>query len=331
MTSSRLNKSFDEWFDSRLNKWVDKRAPLANTHKLTQRNLYTFPNRIGLGLSITILIIWLLGTNFQNNLALAISYLLISIFVVAIWQAYGNLAGLVIKAVGASPGFAGDDIRFTIQLTTPNLSGCENVELSWPDGKKIIVDLDANNPSEIVVPCRSHYRGFLFPKRLTIQSRYPLGVIRCWTHINLDLQAVVFPKPLAGDEPKLQTGDEESESHHKTKGGDDPGSLRNYQPGDSLKHIAWKLYARERGLHTKENEQTLSSEKWLDWFSLSFPMEHRLSVLTYWALQYEQAGIHYGLNLPEKKIAPDRGHKHLNDILFLLATFERSNLEVKIS
>jgi uncharacterized protein (DUF58 family) len=308
-------------YRKRMDKWLDKRAPLSVSHKLAQHNLYTFPNLTGLGFALTIFIIWLLGTNYQNNLILAIAYLLASVFVVAIWQAYSNLAGLEIKAVSTSKSFAGNPVIFIIQLTTPNPSGCENLELSWPGGKKIIVDLDPNTPIQVEVPCPSHHRGFLFPGRLLIHSRYPLGIIRCWTHINLDMQALVYPKPQAAMELESLAGDEETNHANQKKGGDDPGTLRNYQPGDSLKHIAWKVYAREAGLHTKENEQSMSEKKWLSWFSLSLPQEQRLSVLCYWALQYEQSGTDYGLHLPEKKIMPASGQIHLHQVLSELATF----------
>lgn len=308
-------------YRKRLDKWLDRRAPLSSAHKLAQHNLYTFPNTTGLGLAFTIFIIWLLGTNYQNNLILSVAYILISIFVVAIWQAYKNLAGLEIKAISASTGFAGDSILFKILITTPSPSGCENLELSWPGGKKIIVDLDCNNPVQVEIPCPSHHRGFLFPGRLFIHSRYPLGVIRCWTHINLDMQALVYPKPFAATEPEQLSGEDESNNANQKKGGDDPGTLRDYQPGDSLKHIAWKVYAREAGLYTKENEQSLTDKKYLNWFSLSLPQEQRLGALCYWALQYEKSGIAYGLELPEKKIMPGSGQQHLHQVLSALAMF----------
>ncbi len=309
------------FYRKRLNHWIDKRAPRSTQHKLTQRNLYTFPNRTGLGLLITLIIIWLMGTNYQNNLVLAIAYLLISLFIVAIWQAYRNLSGIEINAINSQPGFAGDDIRFSLHITTPNPQGCEHIEISWPEGKKIILDLDGNSPMDIDIPCPSHHRGYLFPGRLLIESRYPLGVIRCWTYIQLDMMALVFPKPIAAKEPEHTEAKDESEKSSHKKGGDDPGTLRNYQPGDSLKHIAWKLYARERGLHTKQHEQTLSHHKWLDWFSVALPQEQRLSVLCYWALAYEKAGIEYGLLLPEKTLSPNTGHQHLQQVLSELAVY----------
>lgn len=307
------------FYRKRLDRWLDSRSPIATEHKLTQRNLYTFPNTIGLGLLVTILIIWVMGTNYQNNLVLAICYLLISFFVVAIWQAYSNLAGIQIKAITSHSGFAGDDINFTIELLTPNPSGCENLEISWPNGKKVVADFDANQPIVLDVPCTSSRRGILLPGRLLIESRYPLGVIRCWTHINLELSAVVFPKPIPDSEPEHLAGEDNADSRNHKKGGDDPGTLRHYQPGDSLKHIAWKLFARERGLHTKQTEQTISDQKWLDWFGLSLAHEHRLSVLCYWALEYEKKGCDYGLILPDQKIVPSKGQDHLQQVLSALA------------
>lgn len=305
------------FYQQRLNRWLDSRAPLAGQHKLSHKNLYTFPNATGLGLLVTITLLWLLGTNYQNNLILGLSYLLISLFVVAIWQAFSNLVGLEIKAVNAQPGFAGDDIQFTLELY--RLRAAESIQLCWPNGKKIILDLDADKKIQVQLPCPSFHRGYLRPGRLLIESRYPLGVIRCWTHINLDMQVLVYPKPVAGVESQHLLGDNESDRSSQQRGGDDPGSLRNYQPGDSLKHIAWKLFARERGLHTKENEQTISTEKWLDWFGLSLPSEQRLSVMTWWALQYHASAINYGLVLPENRLEPDQGNAHLHKVLSALA------------
>ena len=306
------------FYQQRLNRWLDSRAPLSGQHKLSQKNLYTFPNLTGLGLTTTIIILWLLGTNYQNNLILGLSYLLISLFVVAIWQAFSNLVGLEVKAVTAHPGFAGDEIQFTLELYRHR--AVENIELCWPGGKKIILDLDADKKTQVQVPCSSHHRGYLSPGRLLIESRYPLGVIRCWTYINLDIQALVYPKPVTGPESQHLLGDNESDRSNHQRGGDDPGSLRNYQPGDSLKHIAWKLFARERGLHTKENEQTISTEKWLDWNGLSLPTEQRLSVLTWWAMQYHASAINYGLVLPEIRLEPNQGNTHLHKVLSALAT-----------
>lgn len=307
------------FYQQRIDRWLDSRSPLAVQHKLTQKNLYTFPNLTGLALTVAIVILWILGTNYQNNLILGLAYLLISLFVVAIWQAFSNLVGTEIKALGVQPGFAGEDIIFLLEFR--NRHSCENIQLSWPKGKKIVVDLDADVPLQIKVPCPSYHRGYLFPGRLLIESRYPLGAIRCWTHINLDMETLVYPKPIAGEEPTPGTGDEESDRSNQQRGGDDPGTLRNYQPGDSLKHIAWKLFARERGLHTKQNEQTLSSEKWLDWSSIPLPQEQRLSVLAYWALQYHSLGIAYGLMLPELKVSPETGAQHLQAVLSALAIF----------
>jgi hypothetical protein len=92
--------------------WLDKRVPLASSVFLTRKNIYTFPTLTGgsfLGLS---LVLWLLGTTYQNNLILALSYLLISLIIVAIFHSYANLAGLQIKVLGAKPAFVGESVYF---------------------------------------------------------------------------------------------------------------------------------------------------------------------------------------------------------------------------
>ena len=83
---------------------------------LNRKNLYTFPNFTGLIYLLITAVIWLLGTNYQNNLILGLSYLLVSIFVVGILHAFANLAGISIRFVGARPAFAGEPVgcRFTL-------------------------------------------------------------------------------------------------------------------------------------------------------------------------------------------------------------------------
>jgi uncharacterized protein (DUF58 family) len=101
--------------------------------------------------------------------------------------------------------------------------------------------------------------------------------------------------------------------------------LRTYVPGDSIKHIAWKQFAQDKGLYTKEYQQFLSAEKWLDWYSLPHPQEERLGGLCYWALHYEQQHIPYGLNLPGLQLQPDQGPNHLAAVLSALALFNLSD------
>jgi uncharacterized protein (DUF58 family) len=301
--------------------WVDKRAPLSTTHKLTHKNLYTFPNFQGFLFLGLILVIWVMGTNYQNNLILALCYLLVSLFVVSILHVYANLAGISIRFINAQPAFAGDKVGFVLELHVDHKHGSEAVKLRWADGEPEIISLTAGEPKRITLWLDSRERGYLRPGRLLVESSFPLGIIRCWTWLRLDAKALVYPQPVMSDEPRGTAGEGTEEGGGQHLRGDEFSGLRTYIPGDSIKHIAWKQYAQDKGLYTKEYQQLLSAEKWLDWDSLHLPQEERLSGLCYWALYYEQQHVPYGLNLPDVQLAPDHGASHLTAVLNALATF----------
>lgn len=318
---SSLISSWRASWEQRFYRWIDQRSPRARHLRLNRKNLYTFPNLTGLlYLSITF-VIWLLGTNYQNNLILGLSYLLVSIFVVSILHAFANLAGITVRFVRARPAFAGDPAAFILELTAINKAGCDNLELRWPGGETQVVTLNHNEPQQVIVRAQSQERGYLRPGRLLVQSCFPLGIIRCWTWLNLDATALIYPAPIITDEPHAQASDGREEGGTSQRGGDDFSGLRDYQAGDPIKHIAWKQYAQDKGLFTKEYEAYLSAEKWLDWDSLNHPQELRLSGLCYWALDYEQRQIPYGLRLSGISLAPAIGEHHQQAVLTALAEF----------
>lgn len=314
-------------WETRFYRWVDKRNPTAQAITLNRKNLYTFPNLSGLMFLAVTLIIWMLGTNYQNNLILALAYLMISIFVVAILHAFANMAGITVKFIQATPAFAGEPAAFTLELTATHKFGCDHLELRWPGGDTRVIALAPNEPLRVSLHAQSHERGYLHPGRLLLQSHFPLGIIRCWTWLNLDARALIYPAPIACEEPRHQASDGRQEGGSSQRGGDDFSGLRDYQPGDSIKHIAWKQFAQEKGLFTKEYEAYFSAEKWLDWHSLQLPQEARLSGLCYWALAYEQQHIPYGLHLPGTQLAPALGEAHLQSALKALAEFNLPGAE----
>lgn len=302
-------------------RWIDKRVPPARQISLNRTNLYIFPNRTGFLYLVMTLLIWLLGTNYQNNLILALCYLMVSLFVVAIHHTFANLSGISVRFVQATPAFAGEAASFVLELSTRNRYGCENVEIRWGDGEARTLTLAPATPQRVSLQVPSRQRGYLRPGRLLIQSHFPLGIIRCWSWLNLEAAALIYPAPVAIDEPQHLASSGREEGGTSTRGGDDFSGLREYQPGDPIKHIAWKQFAQHKGLFTKEYEAYFSAEKWLDWHSLNQLQELRLSGLCYWALHYERQQIPYGLSLPGLTLAPALGDYHLQAVLKALAQF----------
>jgi uncharacterized protein (DUF58 family) len=106
------------------------------------------------------------------------------------------------------------------------------------------------------------------------------------------------------------------------RGSDDFAGLRNYHPGDSLRHVHWKALARQQGMLTKQFGGDRSEELWLDWQVLhGNDTETRLSILTRWIITAERDGLCYGLRLPGTVIPPGHGPAHRHRCLEKLALY----------
>ncbi|MFL0799904.1 MAG: DUF58 domain-containing protein [Agarilytica sp.] len=272
-----------------------------------------------------VLVLWLLGTNYQNNLILALTFLLISIFIVSILHTFSNLAGLDIELKGAGNAFVGENVHFTITVNNSSTRASNGVSMCWQGSELSSSDFDCEEKSSLSVhvDMLAKRRGHINPKRLLVECEYPLGLLRCWTWLKFDAHALVYPAPIKVDLVNSSVEDDDGDGEHPVKGGEDFSAFREYQPGDPIKHIAWKLYARERGLYTKEFSHNISREIWLDFFQVqSQDVELTLSALCYWALEFSQRDENFGLVLPGIKIAPNKGENHKARTLEALAKFE---------
>ncbi|HEY6527354.1 MAG TPA: DUF58 domain-containing protein, partial [Cellvibrionaceae bacterium] len=289
---------------------------------LNRRNLYTFPGASGfiyLGLT---LLLWLIGTNYQNNLILALAYGLISIFVVAILHAYANLAGTSLEILPSQSVFAEDQANINLRLTAINKRGAENIRCQFRGQANVVVELDCQQPSIINLPVMTDRRGWLLPGRFLIETYYPLGLIRCWTWLVFDVELLVYAKPLACDVPTLSEAGTGLMAGAIKLGGSDFEGIKPYKIGDARKHIAWKAAAKGKGLYTKQYADDISHEQWLDITQLNNPLEERLSILTYWVLKLTEQNQLFGLRLFSVVIPPNCGESHRQECLIALALFD---------
>ncbi|VUD56599.1 hypothetical protein TDB9533_02255 [Thalassocella blandensis] len=306
-------------------RWLDKRSKVDSAYQLASKNLYIFPSALGFAFLVMIVVLWLLGTNYQNNLILALSYLLISLFVVSILHTYANLAGIEIQFKGVPHVFAGEVSQWGFAIKNEHAKSRENIFARWQfaeEGEDVHFALDASSDITVNVPLTVPRRGVFQPGRLMLESRYPLGLLRCWTWLKWNAHVVVYPQPLAKPLPRAFAVDELSDGDHPVSGGDDFSALNNYKPGDSLKHIAWKSFAKDQGLMTKEFSQNLSREIWMDFSQMKqSDTEERLSILCHWALAFHLQNENYGLMLPGTIIEPGCGDNHRAEVLNALAVF----------
>ncbi|SDZ90183.1 DUF58 domain-containing protein [Microbulbifer marinus] len=317
----------DRWREL-MQRWLSRRSPPSRSVTLDHSKLFILPSRAGMGFLLVVALLWLLGTNYENNLVIALTFLLVSLFAVLPVHTFANLSGLRLQLLAARPAFAGDYAEADIDVSRSGSRVREWIRVGWPAEEGAYLDLYERSSAEIRVALPVVARGKVRAPRLRIESRFPLGLFRCWSWVDLDIEFLVFPQPLsAGPLPIGATlsdseSDDLSVAPQALRGGDDFAGLKPYQPGDSLRHLAWKQYAGGRDLYNKNYESHADTRLWLDWELLGGrDVETRLSNLCHWALQAERQQIAYGLRIPGSKLAPAQGADHLQRVLTALALF----------
>lgn len=272
---------------------------------------------------LLLLVLLIAAINYQNNMAFALVFLLTSVFVVSVLHTFANLSGLTISALRAPAVFAGDNA--SIELSVAGRPGQQyfDVNLSWADSEVCSVSLFDSNEQAVNLHLTMARRGRFRPERLLVETFYPVGLLRAWTWLALDIEVLVYPRPLKSQLTSQASAEDINEGEIiPVVGSDDFYELAEYKTGDSLKHVFWKGYAKDQKLQTKHYVAYREQQRWLDWQQFSGDTEQRLSKLCYWVLQLEKTNDDYGLRLPGLSIAPAHGKSHQTRLLTELALFQ---------
>lgn len=313
-------------FKNHWHAWVDTRSSRAQSHRLHHKNLYILPTAAGWAFLLLALIIWLLGTNYQNNLILALSYLQLSLMVVVILHTYNNMSGLYIESLGADEGHAGQRIDFKFQVMSDNAFGCHYLKLGWADTVPTLYDIEGSSTQLVRVGVKANQRGRFWPGRLLVQSEFPMGLVKCWSWLRFENEVIVYPRPVERALPVVLGGSAEGTGEVEPDlDGEEFLGYRQYHPGDGLRRIAWKQYARERGLYSKVYGSGRANNEYLYWSQFfSGDVELALSQMTYWAVAWHRENRGFGLSLPTVEIAFGSGDAHLAEVLSALAVYGQS-------
>lgn len=306
----------------RFRQWITSRIPRSRVVTLTQRNIFIFPSRVGLFFGVTLMVMLLAAINYQNNMGYALTFLLATLFIIATLHTFANLSGLTIRSIRAQPAFPGQQTEFEIQIERGGRREHFDLHMRWPDSSRAQVNITGKNHVMVQLHAPVGDRGWYNPQRLLLESTYPLGLLRCWTWIDLDIKALVYPKPLPCAElPGLAT-DRPDGASIPIPGSDDFYGFRDYRAGDSPRQIHWKGLAKGQKLQSKQYSAYADRSVWLDWDMFAgLGTEQRLSHLCYWLLEFDREGEEYGLRLPGAMIEPDCGERHREQLLRELALY----------
>jgi uncharacterized protein (DUF58 family) len=303
-------------------RWLTRRIPRARVITLDQRRIFIFPTRAGFCFLLALLVMLIAAINYENNLAFALVFFLLSLFIVTILHTFANLSGLRLEAGRARPVFAGETAEFEVQLRREGKRSYHSIRLAWPGQPPALASLTGETrAANVRLFHRSERRGWLRPGRLRVQADYPLGLLRAWTWVDLDLTVLVYPQPLAGSCPSGASDDDSRAQRRWREGGDEFYGFRAYRAGDNLRQVLWRAYARGQPLQSTQFALWQSASQWLCWEAAGGDRERPLAVLCHWVLALHRRGQAFGLQLPGADLAPGAGVEHRDAALRRLALF----------
>jgi uncharacterized protein (DUF58 family) len=314
------------WLRQRFFEWALRgKAPEPSPVVLNQRRVYVLPSRAGLGYAVSLGVMLIGSMNYSLSLGHVLTFLLGGLGVSAILNTFRNLAFLNITPGRSSSVFAGEVAHFGLVLHNARKVERHSLRLRVEGGDLIELQVPASDRIEAMLPLKTRQRGWLPLPRVTLETRYPLGLVRAWAYAQPRQQCLVYPHP-ARDAPPLPDGaGDQKGSVKQGRGSDDFAGLRDHHPSDSPRHVAWKAVARQHNdelltkLFSGENAQSL----WLDWDQLppGLGVESRLSILARWVCDANEARLTWGMRLPGETIMPDSGDTHRHACLQALALF----------
>lgn len=292
--------------------WANKRFCFEKSKQLTQKDVLVFMYGQGYLYLVLILITFVAGINYANNLILGFCFLISAILCISFYITFKQLHSLTINISTPEVGQVGSSAQLTLYFKQ---NTAQRRYLRIKTNQHLENILIENIQDKITLNFYADVRGkFEFPD-IQIYAVYPFGLVRAWTY--LYLKNVVWIAPKASE-------DQAENKHQQQKFSQDVDEfreLRDYRSGDSLQAISWKQAARGQGLHIKIFEQ-YEDHHYVNIMYEQMPAhshEDRLSLMMGLVEQCEQLQQEYCLVLPLCELAKGVGKKQLLSAKIMLA------------
>lgn len=237
-----------------VDRLTGKRLWSGHSKTLRQKDLFILPNRFGVYVGFLVFASFAMGYRVQNNFILLGVIFLFLIYMLSLIASVRNLQGLSFSFRTAPYYLASETqhVMLSLQRTDP----VYNLELQLPSAEKIILNLPKGQ-AEIRPDIGSLPRGVHNVPALKVQTRFPFGIVRCWSWLSPSLSMTVCPapdtRPLTEYPRTTQTPitDGADDLFSKATPQSEDGLLqdpRTFEDGDLPSRIDWKRFAATREL-----------------------------------------------------------------------------------
>jgi uncharacterized protein (DUF58 family) len=292
--------------------WLARRFHFEHAKQLSQKDILIFIYQQGYLYGVLILITFIAGVNYANNLILGFCFLVSAILWISFYLTFKQLHGLKVEITVAEVG----QVEQPIELQFHFQQKQKQQRYLWIKTdqhleKVLISDLKQTFSLRFLPKQRGK---FAYP-RIQIYSVYPFGLVRAWSYFYFKQYTWIAPKPMSHPLENKQ------HRHSFEPDMDEFRELRDFKLGDSLQAVSWKQAARGQGLYIKVFEQH-QAEPNIDIHYSHMPStehEEKLSLMMGLIEQCEQIQCAYAVFLPQSELIAAQGEKQLLQAKKLLA------------
>ncbi|MBD1582165.1 DUF58 domain-containing protein [Pseudoalteromonas sp. S16_S37] len=282
----------------------------ADSIAFKHNTIYILPSTMGTGFIGVSVLNFLLGINYQNNLLLAVAYLMIMLLIIALLYGYANFNASEVKLVAINSAHCNTPPSVTLAITS---------------NKRLLDFSIAHDALEEPIHIPSIERTVLQSAPLRLErgkhligqfkfvSHFPFGLVSVWSYLYLKKSIYAYPNPLENNESMyaFRATENSDELSNSTLVVDEFKQLTPFQSGMNMHRVSWKHYAKSQQLLVKEYEGELGAQTLrFDYAELQGTVEQRLSKLCYLVLEAEASDTFYAFKLGGFELSANRGEAH---------------------
>jgi uncharacterized protein (DUF58 family) len=281
--------------------------------------------RFGLGFVLVTLVVAVGATNTGNNGLYLLLALFFAVLVVSGVLSRRNVARLVPDLRGPEEIFALEPSRFVLtlreDLIRKRAAILVSMEGEGEGGPWLFPSVEpgmlATRSVELVFPRRGRHQV----KSVVVFSPYPIGLFQKGRRHSIQLESVVFPRPLFRPLPLPEVAHSGLDGGASEQRGRGAGvrNLRDFLPGDDPRDIHWAQTARQGSLIVRERDSEEAAEAIVVVDGADERFEEAISEATGAVLQLLGSGVRVGLIAGQTVVPPHEGRVQRRALLAALA------------
>jgi len=262
------------------------------------------------------------AANTNNNLLYLVTSAMLSLMAISGMSSLVNLLGLELTLELPEELYAGLEAPVRVRLR--NRKRHLPSFLLWVEAQGarcLLMEVPPGATGEGILWVRPPGRGPWRWRHVSVWSGFPLGLFRRCRPMEVELEPLVFPRPLPAAAPFGDPQDRWGDRDGRRRGWEgDLRGIREHQPLEDIRYIHWKASARAGRLLTKELEAWAPPTALLR-LEEGLGLEEALGRLCWLVLELSRRGWWVGLELPGVCLNPACGWEHRRRLLRTLALY----------